>query len=123
MDGRGADANPMAHVFQAIDEELELVKYDTWNVIAPEGTFLTRIGNDNFFQVLDDMGKGPAAKADWARLQAVMKPLAKAATLLPPVAFRYDPGVLVSAIGRYLPKLLTGGPDALKLTGPFSRRI
>jgi hypothetical protein len=28
-----------------------------------------RIGNDNFFDVLDDMGKGPAAKADWARLQ------------------------------------------------------
>ncbi|KAI8463200.1 MAG: hypothetical protein J3K34DRAFT_527188 [Monoraphidium minutum] len=121
MDARGPAANPLAHVLQAIDEELDLVKYDTWNVVVPEGTFLTRIGNDNFFQVLDDMNKGPAAKADWARLQETMRPLAKAATVLPPVSFRYDPGVLVSSIGRYLPQLLSGGPDAMKLTGPFSK--
>lgn len=50
-----------------------------------------------------------------------MKPLARAATLLPPVAFRFDPGVAVSAVGRYLPQLLTGGGDAMKLTGPFSK--
>ena len=37
------DANPLAHVLQAIDEPLELVKYDTWNVIVPEGEFLTRV--------------------------------------------------------------------------------
>ena len=45
---------------QAIGEELELAKYDTWNVIAPEGTFLTRIGNDNFYEVW-----GPGAGGPW----------------------------------------------------------
>jgi hypothetical protein len=34
---------------------------------------------------------------------------------------RYDPGVLISAIARYFPSLLSSGPDALKLTGPFSK--
>jgi len=34
---------------------------------------------------------------------------------------RYDPGVLLTAIGRYLPQLASGGTDALKLTGPFSK--
>jgi hypothetical protein len=34
---------------------------------------------------------------------------------------RYDPGVLLSAIGRYLPSLASGGTDAMKLTGPFSK--
>lgn len=34
---------------------------------------------------------------------------------------RYDPGVLLSAIGRYLPQLASGGTDAMKLTGPFSK--
>ncbi|GBF96586.1 carotene isomerase [Raphidocelis subcapitata] len=121
MDSRGPGANPLAHVFQAIGEDLELIKYNEWNVLVPEGQFLTRIGNDNFFGVLDAMGKGPAAKRDWARLQEVMKPLARAATLLPPVAIRFDPGVVVSALGRYLPQLLSGGADALKLTGPFSK--
>jgi hypothetical protein len=30
-------------------------------------------------------------------------------------------GVAVSAVGRYLPSLLSGGAGALQLTGPFSR--
>lgn len=34
---------------------------------------------------------------------------------------RYDPGVLVSAFARYLPSLASGGTDAMKLTGPFSK--
>lgn len=34
---------------------------------------------------------------------------------------RYDPAVLLSAIGRYLPALASGGTDAMKLTGPFSK--
>ena len=39
-------------------------------------------------------------------LQRVMKPLAKAATLLPPAAFRADPLVALTAFGRYIPYLL-----------------
>jgi hypothetical protein len=49
--GRGRDANPLAHVLQAIGEPLECKQYNTWNVIVPEGQFLTRIGNDNFYEV------------------------------------------------------------------------
>lgn len=122
MNARGKDANPLAHVLQAIGEPLECVQYNTWNVLVPEGQFLTRIGNDNFLDVLSQIrGPGSPAIAEWRRLQEVMRPLAKAAVLLPPVAFRYDPGVLLSAIGRYLPALATGGTDAMKLTGPFSK--
>ena len=35
-----------------------------------------------------------------------MEPLAKAATLLPPAAFRADPLVALTAFGRYIPQLL-----------------
>jgi hypothetical protein len=147
-----------------------------------------QIGNDNFYEVLSKI-RGPDAVAEWRQLQEVMRPLAKAAVLMPPVAFRwgqcvtqfylgrnvtlamanmpkciprlyqswhtaaqtcvhascivttgtkpcgchtvctfgwvavcrYDPGVLLSAIGRYLPQLASGGTDAMKLTGPFSK--
>jgi hypothetical protein len=44
-----------------------------------------------------------------------MKPVC----LLP--ARRADPGVALTAVARYLPSLLTGGPAALKLAGPFSK--
>lgn len=35
-------------------------------------------------------------------------------------ACRFDPGVLLTALGRYLPSLLSSGTDVAKLTGPFS---
>jgi len=37
----------------------------------------------------------------------VMKPLARAATLLPPAALRADAGVALTAFARYAPSLLT----------------
>lgn len=46
-----------------------------------------QIGNDNFYDVLSKI-RGPEAVAEWRRLQEVMRPLAKAAVLMPPVAFR-----------------------------------
>lgn len=119
MAGKGKEASPLAHVFTAIGEELDLIKYNTWNVIVPEGTFLTRIGNDNFNEVLAKI-RGPEAIAEWKRLQEVMRPLAKAAAMMPPAAFRYDPGVAITAIARYLPALLESGPNAARLSGPFS---
>ncbi|GFR48781.1 hypothetical protein Agub_g10729, partial [Astrephomene gubernaculifera] len=116
---QGKEANPLSHVLSALGVQLDLVRYDSWNVVVPEGNFLTRIGNDNFSEVLSKI-RGPAAVAEWTRLQQVMRPLARAAALMPPAAFRYDPGVLVTAIGRYLPALLAAGGDAARLSGPFS---
>jgi hypothetical protein len=112
-------------VLQAIGEPLECKQYNTWNVVVPEGQFLTRvsggvtlaaraahqhatlarqrthththtyththtrpqIGNDNFNEVLAKI-RGPSAVAEWGRLQDAMRPLAKAAVLMPPIAFR-----------------------------------
>jgi hypothetical protein len=48
-------ANPLAHVFQAVGEPLPLVEYDTWNVILPEGEFLTRVGAFQFLEVLEEV--------------------------------------------------------------------
>eukprot|EP00798_Chlamydomonas_sp_ICE-L_P031697 gene31697-6901_t len=60
----------MAHVLQAIGEELDLVKYDTWNVLVPEGDFLTRVGKDNFETVLTKIkGEGHPAIQEWRDLQ------------------------------------------------------
>jgi hypothetical protein len=43
MGGRGPSANPLAHVLQALGEELDLITYDTWHVLLPEGNFLTKV--------------------------------------------------------------------------------
>jgi hypothetical protein len=46
-----------------------------------------QVGNKQFGEVLMDV-RGPAAAEEWDRLQEHMRPLAKASTILPPVAFR-----------------------------------
>ena len=43
MSGTGPAANPLALVLKAIDEPLELIKYNQWNVLLPEGEFLTQV--------------------------------------------------------------------------------
>jgi hypothetical protein len=50
-----------------------------------------------------------------------MRPLAKAATMLPPTAFRFDPGAAITVLARYLPQIVTGGTDGLKLLGSFKK--
>jgi len=59
--GRGA--NPIAHVLQAIDEPLDLIEYNRWNVFLPEGQFLTEVGNDQFEEVLQQAS--PSGISDW----------------------------------------------------------
>lgn len=122
LHSRGKAASPLAHVLQAIDEPLDVVTYDTWNVILPEGKFLTKVGAEQFCDVLRVI-RGPAAVEEWQHLQEHMKPFSAAATALPPVAIRSDMGALVTAVWRYLPSLITLGPSALQLTGPFSKMI
>lgn len=126
MASRGKDANPLSHVLQAIGEDLELIRYDTWNVLVPEGQFLTRVGADNFCEVLAKIRgpkDSPAAIDEWKALQVHMKPLAKASSMIPPSAIRFDLGALQTAIKRYFGDIISTGPVALGLTGPFSKVI
>lgn len=43
MRSRGKSANPLAHVFQAIGEDLELIEYDNWNIFLPEGHWDSKV--------------------------------------------------------------------------------
>jgi hypothetical protein len=39
----GRAANPLAQVLQAIDEPLDLTEYNTWNILVPEGEYVTEV--------------------------------------------------------------------------------
>ena len=68
MGGRGRGANPLAHVLQALGEPLDLLTYKNWNVLTPEGQFLTEVGAYQFCDVLQQI-RGPEAVQEWKRLQ------------------------------------------------------
>ncbi|BDA51137.1 Prolycopene isomerase, chloroplastic [Coccomyxa sp. Obi] len=121
MAARGRAANPIAHVLQAIGEPLDLLTYNKWNVLLPEGTFMTEVGGSKFEDVLQKVS--PGAIPEWRELQRVMQPLAAAATAVPPAALRADPAVAFTAFARYLPQLLQGGGNIGRLVGPFSNVV
>ena len=73
MGGRGRGANPLAHVLQALGEPLDLLKYKNWNVLTPEGQFLTEVGVYQFCDVLQQI-RGPEAVVEWKRLQVRSSP-------------------------------------------------
>ncbi len=111
-------SNPLRHVLDAIGETVPCHTYDTWGCRLPEGDFDTTVGADQFCDVIDRLC-GAEAVRQWRDLQTVMKPLADAATAMPPAAVRLDPGVLLTA-GRYAPRLLPHLFDTAKLTGAFA---
>eukprot|EP00897_Mesotaenium_endlicherianum_P006473 jgi/Mesen1/5854/ME000298S05133 len=108
LSSRGAQANPLAQVLDALGERVPCANYDSWMCYLPEGDFLSRIGPTQFFE-------------------KSVEPLSSAAMALPPAALRADPGVALTAFARYGPSLLgtflKAGPGAMgasKLLGPFS---
>jgi len=120
--------NPLAHVLEAVGESVEVRTYSNWMCHMPDGDgllepgtgqFLTEVGSEQFTEVLRRL-RGDRAAAEWTGLKDFMRPLATAATAVPPIAVRSDAGVLLT-LGRYLPRLLKVDPVlAPKLLGPFS---
>lgn len=77
--------NPLRQVLDALGEDCEWRNYDTWGCRLPEGDFDTKVGGDQFCEVLANL-RGPQAVQEWRRLQQVMGPLGEAAIALPPAA-------------------------------------
>lgn len=50
-------------MLQAIDEPLDLIEYNRWNVFLPEGQFLTQVGSDQFEEVLQQVS--PSGIPEW----------------------------------------------------------
>lgn len=109
MRSRGAGANPLALVLQAVGEgDLPLIEYNQWRVHLPEGMFDTGVGADQFRSLLLQL-RGEKAAAEWDALRAFMPPIAEAATALPPLALRADWGALRTVLARYAKRLFFAG--------------
>lgn len=109
--------NPLRHVMDAVGAEVDWLTYDTWGCYLPEGNFDTRVGVDQFCDVLAQL-RGQDAINQWRKLQQYMQPLQAAAIALPTVAFRNDLGVALTA-GRFALPMLKHLPQLPRLTGAF----
>ena len=124
LNARGPKGNPLGLVLQAVgaDVDLNVLTYDTWNVYLPETNhqkFPAKVGPTGFDALFDTCGDAET-KNEWERLVRETKPLTDAATAIPPLAIRLDPGVLRSVVLRYLGPILSSLPVLGRLTKPYS---
>jgi carotene isomerase len=112
-------ANPLRQVLDAVGVEVPCVTYDTWGCWLPEGQFDTQVGADQFCEIVRSL-RGEDAVRQWRELQRVMKPYGEAATMMSPLALRWDWGALLT-MGQYAPKMLPYLGQVGKLTGAFSQ--
>jgi len=114
----GPSSNPLRHVLQLIEEDVDWANYDTWGCCLPEGDFDTQVGANQFCDVLAKL-RGSDAVQEWRQLQQQLYPLGQAATALPPVALRWDWKAALT-VGRFTPTLLTHGWQMAQLSGSFA---
>ena len=114
-----ASPNPLLHIFQAIDEKVDWLTYNTWGVsLASYGTFAATIGPEPFQDILKKRG-GPDALEQWDRFMTLINPLSEAAMALPPSFLRNDPGVLLT-MARFWRAVIKTIPKGPQLQQPFS---
>lgn len=121
MASKGPEANPLSGVLQAISEPLEIIEYDVWNVYLPEvpNGYPAGVGPEGFTNLFKECA-GPEALDQWRTLQKVSRPLTDAATAIPPLAIRLDPGVFLSGFVRYFGRIISSIWSFGMLTKPFS---
>lgn len=111
--------NPLRQVLDIIEEDVSWKTYPSWGCWFPEGYFDIAVGADDFYQLLQQL-RGQDSANQWRKLQEVMKPLGKASAAIPPAAFRYDLGAILTLFPyglSMLPYLFSAG----KLTGSFGK--
>jgi len=112
--------NPLRQVLDAVQEDVEWIQYDGWEMIIPQGRFYFRTGDAaGWERTLREFG-GPTALEDWARLQKVCGPVTAASAAIPALCLRDDPGALIAVLRQGLPGFLGAAPVAKLLTGRFS---
>lgn len=110
----------MKNVFQIIGEEPEVIEYDRWGTVFPDGTKLAApIGPDGFNEVL--MGKygTQEGRKEWASIMSRMREVGEASQALTSMSLREDVGVIRTAALRYPGGMIKTLKYANQLTAPF----
>jgi len=111
--------NPLKHVLDAIDEEVECVQYDFWNCYFPEGLFVAHKEADKYKEEIKRFS--PKAYEEFCKVEDELRPLFEAAVGLPTPALRWDPWVVPAVASQADPlALLKSGLVAGKIQGPYS---
>jgi len=112
-------SNPLKQVLDLLGEEIDVISYDKWNYILPEGTFVCTGDAAKYREQigLPQFG-GAEGRQQWEALEKRMQPLMMGNDMPMAAALRYDLGAIFT-LGRYLEGLAKMGPVAGTIQGPF----
>ncbi len=87
--GTWPTTNPLGHILKALNQKVELIKYQDWNVQLPEGDYTIGVGDKSFLDQVNSIS-GKNAVEEWKNFIKEIKPIAEAANSIPLLAINQN---------------------------------
>ena len=87
--GSWPTTNPLGQVLKALNQKVDLIKYQDWNVQIPEGDYTIGVGDRRFLDQIKSISGKDAIK-EWENFIQVIKPIGAAANAIPLLALNQN---------------------------------
>ena len=87
--GTWPTTNPLGQVLKALNQKVELIKYQDWNVQIPEGDYTIGVGDRRFLDQINSIS-GSDAIREWEDFIQLIKPIGAAANSIPLIALNQN---------------------------------
>ena len=87
--GTWPTTNPLGQVLKALNQKVELIKYQDWNVQIPEGNYTIGVGDKRFLEQINSISGKDAIK-EWEHFIKKIKPIGAAANAIPLLALNQN---------------------------------
>ena len=97
--GTWPTTNPLGQVLKALNQKVELIKYQDWNVQIPEGDYTIGVGDKRFLDQINSISGNDAIK-EWEHFIQVIKPIGAAANAIPLIALNQNKETIFQLLRR-----------------------
>jgi len=97
--GTWPTTNPLGQVLKALNQKVELIKYQDWNVQIPEGDYTIGVGDRRFLDQINSISGNDAIK-EWEHFIQVIKPIGAAANAIPLIALNQNKETIFQLLRR-----------------------
>jgi len=97
--GTWPTTNPLGQVLKALNQKVELIKYQDWNVQIPEGNYTIGVGDKRFIDQIKSISSKEAIK-EWEDFIQVIKPIGAAANSIPLLAINQNKETVFQLLKR-----------------------
>ncbi len=119
--GSWPTTNPLGQVLKALNQKVEIIKYQDWGVQIPEGDYTIGVGDKVFIEQIRSISGRDAIK-EWENFIKVIKPIGVAANAIPLLAINSNKETIFQLIKRRK-KLLKNLKSFKYLGGAFGKLV